>query len=239
MALQPWRKGIVIKIENETPDTRRFYIQIPEISTFEFVPGQFITLDLPIHEKSNKRWRSYSIASWPDGSNVIELLIVLNPNGLGTPYLFNEIKVGSELTLRGPQGVFVLNQPLEKDLFLICTGTGIAPFRSMVRDVLNKNIPHQQIHLVFGCRKKENLLYYHEMKELENKLTGFHFHPTLSREDWEGKSGYVHDVYESLIKEHKPTQFYLCGWKLMIDDAKNKIVALGYDKKDIHIELYG
>ena len=78
-----------------------------------------------------------------------------------------------------------------------------------------------------------------EMKELENKLTGFHFHPTLSREEWEGKSGYVHDVYETLIKEHKPTQFYLCGWKLMIDDAKNKIIALGYDKKDIHIELYG
>ena len=56
MALQPWRKGIVIKIENETPDTRRFYIEIPEISSFEFTPGQFVTLDLPIHEKSNKRW---------------------------------------------------------------------------------------------------------------------------------------------------------------------------------------
>lgn len=239
MALQPWRKGIVIKIENETPDTRRFYIQIPEISTFEFIPGQFITLDLPIHEKSNKRWRSYSIASWPDGSNVIELLIVLNPNGLGTPYLFNEIKVGSELTLRGPQGVFVLNQILEKDLYLICTGTGIAPFRSMVRDILNKNIPHQQIHLVFGCRKKENLLYYPEMKELEDQLSGFHFHPTLSREEWEGKTGYVHSLYEALCESKSPANFFLCGWKDMIDEAKKRIIELGYDKKDIHIELYG
>ena len=91
MALQPWRKGIVNRIEQETSNTRRFWIQIPEIESFDFVPGQFVTIDLPIDEKPNKRWRSYSIASWPDGTNVIELLIVLLDGGLGTTYLFNEI----------------------------------------------------------------------------------------------------------------------------------------------------
>ena len=239
MALQPWRKGIVIKIENETPDTRRFYIEIPEISSFEFTPGQFVTLDLPIHEKSNKRWRSYSIASRPDGTNVIELLIVLNPQGLGTPYLFNEIKVGSELTLRGPQGVFVLNQPLEKDLFLICTGTGIAPFRSMVQHIFNHQIPHQKIYLIYGCRNKNNLMYFEELNALQKEMSDFIYIPTLSRETWDGKTGYVHDVYLEIITQHTPANFYLCGWKEMIDDAKNKIIGLGYDKKDIHIELYG
>jgi CDP-4-dehydro-6-deoxyglucose reductase len=72
--------------------------------------GQFVTLDLPIHEKPNKRIRSYSIASWPDGTNVLELVIVLLEGGLGTTYLFNNIVVGSELTLRGPQGVFTLDE---------------------------------------------------------------------------------------------------------------------------------
>ena len=73
MALQPWRKGIVTRIENETYNTRRFWIQIPELDSFDFLPGQFVTLDLPIHEKPNKRWRSYSIASWPDGTNVSDM----------------------------------------------------------------------------------------------------------------------------------------------------------------------
>ena len=109
MALQPWRTGKVIRIENETYNTRRFWIQIPELEKFDFIPGQFITLDLPIHEKPNKRIRSYSIASWPDGTNVVELVIVLLEGGLGTTYLFNKIDVGSELTLRGPQGVFTLD----------------------------------------------------------------------------------------------------------------------------------
>src|SRR3978361_914448 len=121
--LEPWRTGIVIKIKEETAFTRRFWIQIPELEVFNFAPGQFVTLDLPIHEKPNKRWRSYSIASWPDGTNVIELLIVLLDGGAGTTYLFNEINEGSELTLRGPQGVFVLPEQIEKDIYLICTGT--------------------------------------------------------------------------------------------------------------------
>ena len=132
MALQPWRKGKVIRIENYTHNTKRFWIQIPELDRFDFAPGQFVTLDLPIHEKSNKRWRSYSISSWPDGTNVFELLIVLAQGGLGTSYLFNEVKVGTEISLRGAQGVFILPSMIKKDIFLICTGTGIAPFRSMV-----------------------------------------------------------------------------------------------------------
>src|ERR1700704_5089682 len=131
MALQPWRKGKVIRIEDLTYNTKRFWIEVPEMKEFDFIPGQFVTLDLPIHEKPNKRWRSYSIASWPDGTNTIELVIVLLEGGLGTNYLFNEVKVGSELTLRGPQGVFTLPEQIDRDLFFICTGTGIAPFRSM------------------------------------------------------------------------------------------------------------
>lgn len=239
MALQPWRIGIVTRIEDETRDTRRFWIQVPELETFDFLPGQFVTLDLPIHEKVNKRWRSYSIASWPDGSNIFELIIVLDKKGAGTPYLFNEVKVGSQLSLRGPQGVFTLKQELDKDIFMICTGTGIAPFRSMLHHINNNNIPHNNIYLIFGCRTKDSLLYYKEMSALQETLPGFTYVPTLSREIWEGKSGYVHPVYEVMCKEKKAASFYLCGWKGMIDEAKKRIVEMGYDKKDIHAEIYG
>lgn len=239
MALQPWSTGKVIRIENETNDTRRFWIEVPELEKFDFIPGQFVTLDLPIHEKKNKRWRSYSIASWPDGTNVFELVIVLDKNGVGTPYLFNEIVVGSELTLRGPQGVFILHEPLDKDIFLICTGTGIAPFRSMINYIKINNIPHQNIYLVFGCRTKNTLLYYEEMKKLAEEVEHFFYIPTLSREQWEGNSGYVHSIYESLCMERQPANFFLCGWKGMIDDAKKTIMEMGYDRKEIHLEIYG
>jgi ferredoxin-NADP reductase len=239
MALLPWIQGTVVKLLQEAKDTRRFFIRVDGTENFEFTPGQFVTLDLPIHEKPNKRWRSYSIASAPDGSNEFELIIVLDKNGLGTNYLFNEIQVGSKLTMRGPQGVFTLKEEhLVQDLFLICTGTGIAPFRSMVRHIINKGIAFKNIHLVFGCRTREDLLYFEEMSQLEAEK-GFHYHPTLSREQWEGKTGYVHSVYEDLCIERPAASFYLCGWKGMIDEARERILAMGYDKKQIHFEIYG
>ena len=246
MALQPWRKGIVTRIENETSNTRRFFIKVPELETFDFKPGQFVTLDLPIHEKINKRIRSYSIASWPDGTNVFELLIVLLESGLGTPYLFNEIREGSEVIFRGPQGVFTLPDVIDKDLYFISTGTGIAPFRSMVHHVRLHNIPHKNIYLIFGTRTKSDLVYFDEMKRLEQEVEQFHYIPTLSRENWDGCCGYVHAIYENLVHEKMmatgelpPAGFYLCGWKNMIDEAKKRIQDLGYDRKSIHQELYG
>ncbi|MGB4843409.1 MAG: FAD-dependent oxidoreductase [Ferruginibacter sp.] len=239
MALLPWRIGKVIRIEDETFSTRRFWIEVPELTSFDFIPGQFVTLDLPIHEKANKRWRSYSIASWPDGTNVFELLIVLDKKGDGTNYIFDEVKVDTELTFRGAQGVFTLKEPLDKELFLICTGTGIAPFRSMVHHIKNKNIPHKNITLVFGCRTKNAILYYEEMKELDVAVDGFKYIPTLSREEWDGATGYVHPIYEELCKDKQPANFLICGWRGMIDEAKQRILDMGYDKKDIHVEIYG
>lgn len=239
MALQPWRKGVITRIENETAATRRFWIQVPELDVVDFIPGQFVTLDLPIHERPGKRWRSYSISSWPDGTNIFELIIVLNKEGQGTPWLFDKANVGDSIPFRGPQGVFTLKEPLDRDIFFICTGVGLAPFRSMLHHIKNNSIPHRQITLVFGCRTKADLLYYNELQQLEQTLPGFRYIPVLSREQWAGESGYVHPVYESLCAQRQPAHFYLCGWRAMIDEARERIAAMGYSKKDIHTEIYG
>jgi len=110
------------------------------------------------------------------------------------------------------------------------------------------DVPHQNLYLIYGCRTQKDLLYFDEMKCLEQEMENLHFMPTLSRENWNGHSGYVHDLYETICKknneacdtlEHlKPAAFYLCGWKFMIDDARKKIADLGYDRKAVHFDLY-
>ncbi len=256
MALEPWRIGKVIKIENQTSTTRRFFMQVPELKNFNFKPGQFVTLDLPVHEKPNKRWRSYSIASWPDGTNVFELCIVLLNDGAGTNYLFNEVAEGTEISFRGPAGIFTLPETIEKDIFLICTGTGIAPFRSMIHHIIRNNIAHQKVHLIFGCRKFGDALYAEELKGLMRTDADFLYHTAYSREepgnyDHLVRIGYVHTVYEDICRENmqaavgdgeptvKPASFYLCGWRGMVDEAKDRILKMGYDKKSVHVEIYG
>jgi ferredoxin-NADP reductase len=252
--LQPWLQGVITSVKDETDNTKRFFIEIPSLERFDFEPGQFVTIDLPIHEQKNKRWRSYSIASAPNGTNQFELVIVKLEGGLGTAWFWEHGHVGTELTFRGPVGKFTLPETIEKDLYLICTGTGIAPFRSMVHNIFNRQIPHQNIYLIFGCRKFADGLYLEELKALEEKLEGFHFLPVFSREAADNSAqaltGYVHAVYEEMVgkqsavdngngPELKPSSFYLCGWKNMVDEAKQRIQDLGFDKKAIHLELYG
>lgn len=239
MALLPWQTGTVAKIEKETATTWRFRIKVEGTAAFDFKPGQFVTLDLPIDEKPARRLRSYSISSWPDGTDGFELLIALNKEGAGTPYIFEHIGVGDKIKFRGPQGVFTLPEKLDKDLFLICTGTGIAPFRSMVQFIHHRKLEHKNVYLVFGSRTRHDLLYYDELTALQKKMKNFCYLPTLSREEWEGRHGYVHSVYEELCKGKQDALFFLCGWKDMIDEAQKKILDMGYDKKVIRQELYG
>ena len=254
--LPPWQTGKVIRIENFSATTRRFWIELRSGEPFRFEPGQFVTLNLPIHEKPSKCWRSYSIASWPDGTAVFELVIVLLEGGAGTKYLFEEVHPGSELTLRGPVGTFTLPDQIDRDLFFICTGTGIAPFRAMIHHLLDHNLSHREIYLIFGCRRLGDALYQKEMEDIEENLPGFHYMPVYSREVPENlnhlvRTGYVHSVYEEICRKNmvhttggqsstlSPAYFYLCGWKNMIDEARKRIAELGYDRKTIHLELYG
>jgi phenol/toluene 2-monooxygenase (NADH) P5/A5 len=231
----------VVDIIDESHNTKRFFFRIPVVENFKFGAGQFVMLDLPIESKITTR--SYSVASAPDGSNVIELLISLNEEGLGTPYLFKNIKVGSQLPLSQPAGKFM--QPpftaIDTDICMICTGTGIAPFRAFLHDIKNRNVPHKNIDLIFGSRHEKDLLYRKEMEDLTRAIPGFRYTTVLSREQnasYTGEKGYVHAVYERLFAAKQPALFYLCGWKVMIKEARDKLQAMGYDKKVIKFELY-
>lgn len=238
-----WYDSTVIKIENATPTTKRFWVKLEQEEAMSFKAGQFVTMDLPIHEKRLKRWRSYSIANAPDGTNILEFVIVKLENGAGTTYLFEEVEVGTKIRFKGPDGAFCIpDGPIEKDLVLVATGTGVAPFRAYLWDIYNKKIAHQKIHLIFGTRNKSGILYREEFENFKTLLPGFEYTVALSQDKtWDGPQGYVHQVYLNKYKDKKDDiKFYLCGWTKMIDEAvANLIVTLKYDRKQVIYELYG
>lgn len=228
----------VTSIIDVTETVKRFFFKIDTEINFSFKPGQFIMFDLPISSKYTNR--SYSIASPPSLDNTFELVIVLNPKGLGTPYLWEHVSVGSKLMVSKPLGKFVLNEPIVEDICFIGTGTGIAPLRSMILHIFNNSIAHKNIYLVFGNRWEKDILYREEMEAIASAHKNFSFIPVLSRDNsgWTGKKGYVHSVYEELFKDKRDATFYLCGWRDMLHDARKKLEALGYDKKKIKFESY-
>src|SRR4249919_1384282 len=115
MASDTWFTAEVTNVFNATENTKRFFFRVQELEVFNFKPGQFVTFDLPVHEKKSKRWKSYSMASAPNGTNEFELVIVHAPHGLGTEYFWNEVCVGSELKFKGPLGIFTLPEEIDRE----------------------------------------------------------------------------------------------------------------------------
>lgn len=239
-----WNTAKVVKIEDASPTTKRFWLK-PDEGPIPFLAGQFITMDLPIGDKRLDRWRSYSIANAP-GEGLIELCIVHLEGGLASGYFFEEVELGTEIRFKDPDGNFVLPEDkLDRELVFICTGTGIAPFRSMLLDIDRRGLAFHKIHLIFGTRFEDGILYREEMEALAQKHAGFRYSIALSRQT-EGlppnaSKGYVHTIYQEAYPEKsRDLMFYLCGWTGMIDEAVVHLVAeMGYDRSQVLYELYG
>src|SRR5436190_16320332 len=99
----------VINIIDESDVVKRYFIKVPDEIPFSFKAGQFVMLDLPIESKVTTR--SYSIASPPTDDRIFELAIVLNPVGIGTPYIFKNVTVGSTVKVSQVLGKFLLPEP--------------------------------------------------------------------------------------------------------------------------------
>ena len=237
-----WYQGKVTKITDESPNTKRFWVEVMTEETFHFTAGQCVVMDLPIGDKRLQRWRSYSIANAPDGKNVLEFCIVRLDKGAAGTYFFEEVEIGTELKFKAADGTFCLPEKIDHDIVLVCTGTGVAPFRSMLWDVIDRKLEHRKIHLIFGTRYENGILYREEFESMKELLPDFSYDVCLSREtDWEGHKGYVHSVYmEQYDASDEQVKFYLCGWSKMIDDAvANLLIKKKFKKEQIIYELYG
>lgn len=237
-----WNEGEVTEITWLSKNTIQIKVKAPVGISFDFVPGQFITLDLPTGEKRLDRWRSYSIASnGLDDSGCFELCIVKFPGGKASAYLFEELKIGDKLIYKGPEGQFVLPSiPEPTKLVMVCTGTGVAPFRSMIQAIYQKVDRLQPVHLIFGCRYEEDILYREEFEKLTEQRPDFSYSIALSREvGWSGTKGYVHQVYETSYSQNDSVVFMLCGWTPMVEEARKRLKGLGFEDHQIRTEIYG
>lgn len=207
---------------------------MPEVDTLAFTPGQFVSLTETFDGRGVTR--AYSIASPPDG-NRFDLCLNRVQDGLFSPHLF-AMKPGDQVDMKGPLGYFVLRNP-GRDAIFVATGTGIAPFRSMLMAHLGQG-PHQQYTLLFGVRYEANLLYREQFEALERKHANFRFWPTLSRPDmgWSGRRGRVQAHLAEALEERRDVDVYICGMREMVDEVRALLKGFGLDRRQIILEKY-
>ena len=230
------QKGKISEIIDIGNNTKRFLLQSLNGEAYDFVPGQFVVVSFP-GITHHFPYRSFSIANEP-GTDILELCVVLKEDGAATPVLF-QMKTGEVLSFTKPLGSFIVpDEMLSEELCFVCTGTGVAPFRAIIKSWLKRGVHPQKLHMIFGTRTQDGLLYRDEWEALVKNTDWFKFYPVLSRENWDGRKGYVHTVYTELFEDKRPAMFYLCGWNNMVKEAKNNLKEMGYSRKEIKFELY-
>jgi len=230
-------ESTLIAVTDLTTSVKEFIFSVPQ--EFIFVPGQFATI---LFEADGKKYRRpYSIASTPDEAkqkNQIRLCIKEVSGGPGTVYLWSK-KIGDKINMMGPLGVFVVKEEHKNGpLVLISTGTGVAPFTSIISDLLSNGFKHEII-LFAGYRHEP--LYHAQLLELQNEYSNFKYTPILSQPidtNWNGKRGRVQEHINAEIADGFAANYYICGLYEMIEQTARVLVNKKIPRENIHFERY-
>ena len=206
-----------------------------ESESVDFIAGQFFMLEVPDSEK--KITRAYSVSSAPKKEG-FSLCVKILPDGKASQYLMT-LKVGDTANFSGPFGFFMLTDS-PKDIVMVATGTGLAPFMGMLPTLFEKdgNARLRRVTLYFGVRHEEDLFYVDQLRQWESEHANFKAVVTLSQptESWTGDKGRVTEYLEKLSTEN--IQVYICGNGDMVKSVKELMDSKGLQKPDLHLEQF-
>jgi ferredoxin--NADP+ reductase len=237
----------------------------------EFTPGQYTTLGLfgnsarcdlaepePVPADPHKLVRrGYCIASSPAIREFLEFYIHLVPAGVLTPRLF-ALKIGDRINLSDHvTGAFTFDHvPQDANVALIATGTGLAPYLSMLSTHLRFGV-QRRVAVLHGARNSWELGYRSILTTIQRLRDNVTYLPVISRSaeepvPWLGATGHVQDVWKGPALEKawggrpspEDTHVFLCGSPHMIDDIAGLLAAEGFREHlegapgQVHVERY-
>jgi ferredoxin--NADP+ reductase len=231
---------------DQTDDLAYFWVKFDGDAT-RFEPGQYMTTGVFTDGKLLQR--PYSVASAPSvaGDEGYELYVKLVPVIRFTTALWR-LPVGHRMRMIGPKGRFLLEPDDERAHLYVSTGTGIAPFISMMRQTLADGRPRRTV-MLNGCSYAEEL-GYRDLLEGWERDGGYpvHYVPTVSRPadprnaGWSGRTGRVESVVESVCRSlhlrAEQTVVYICGNPEMILNVERVLMDRGFPEFHVKKELY-
>lgn len=232
----------VIDIVDLTYDIKGLTLKLLNPNEIEFKAGQFIQIEVPPYELSSETvYRAYSISSEPFEKDKIELMIRYVKNGICTTYIHKYLKVGDRLIINGPYGEFYLRDT-DSEIVFIAGGSGMAPIKAIVLDMIRKNIINRKATFIFGARTIKDLFLVDYFKEIEKKLPNFKFIPVVSEvkpeDKWNGEVGLVTDVVKKIITQTSNLEAYLCGSPGMIDACVKLLTSMGLPENKIFYDKF-
>lgn len=209
------------------------YYEFEPEAPLVFKPGQYVSVKV-----SNQRLNCYSVATGDEKK--FGLLIDTKPGGVGSKF-FENVKVGEKITYMGPFGTFYYHpEDNAKQILLLGTGSGIAPLRCLIDELLLKKNVQTPINLYFGLRFTQDIFWNDYFQKIAQSHPNFKYRLVISQPDetWKGDSGHITDFAKQDFPNAADCSAYLCGNKHMIDEASALLISLSCPKERIYCEKY-
>jgi ferredoxin-NADP reductase len=228
----------VVELVDETARTKSIVLDVPDWQGHR--AGQHVDVRLTA-EDGYQAERSYSIASAPEDPHLV-LTVERLDDGEVSPYLADVLMPGDELELRGPiGGYFIWEESLGGPLLLIAGGSGIAPFRAMLR---HSSAAHSSVptRLLYSSRSLDDLIYPGEL--LDGVYGGVEVRIALTRQwpdDWQGHRGRIDgELLQQVawVPSEGPL-VYICGPTGFVETTAQSLVGKGHDSRRVRTERFG
>ncbi|HEY6762781.1 MAG TPA: 2Fe-2S iron-sulfur cluster binding domain-containing protein [Baekduia sp.] len=226
-------------VEELTHDIRRLVLKLPDPLVFN--AGQYMDISIP---GADGEHRSFSMANTPGEPDRLEFMIKLYEGGHFSGLLAGAddgacIKVGDQLSCKGPYGVFTLRDSSPRRLVFIAGGAGMAPIMSLLRSMEEKGL-QRPATFYYGARTAQDLFVLEELERLAGVLPDMKFVPALSDEadGWEGEAGLITDVVDRMEEDLTEVDAYLCGPPPMVDAAIALLERRGVPESRIYYDKF-
>jgi CDP-4-dehydro-6-deoxyglucose reductase len=229
--------GRIVRSNPLSHDVLGVFVRLPAAEGFDFQPGQYIDVMLP-----GGRRRSFSIASPPHDSRLLELHIRRVQGGEFTEPLFadphDRHERGMLLSIEGPLGQFVY-RPAAAPMLLIGGGTGLAPLKSILRHVIENDLP-RRMTLYWGVRSERDLYAHAELLELVRRAPALRYEAVLSEPSaaWAGRRGWVHEAVLQDFESLAETDIYASGPPAMIAAVREEFARCGADPARLFFDSF-
>ena len=230
-------EGTVAMVEALSEDSIELAIDLDEGSELAFLPGQYIHIDVP----GTSQHRSYSFSSLP-GSRRATFLIRNIPGGVMSGYLAGQARPGDRLQLTGPLGSFYLRE-VARPVLMLAGGTGLAPFLSMLEQLLQRRADGKAIdtpiHLIYGVNKDDHLVKVDALDAFAEALPNFRYTTVVVDAASEHpRKGYVTHHMNAEVLNDGDVDVYLCGPPPMVDAVLKHFDSEGIVPQSFHYEKF-
>jgi CDP-4-dehydro-6-deoxyglucose reductase len=213
----------VQKMERLADDVMVLHLKLPANERLVYLAGQFIEFLL----KDGSR-RSFSMGNPPHDAELVQLHVRQVAGGQFTEHVFNKMKERDILRFEGPLGTFFLREESAKPVVFVASGTGFAPIKAIIEDMLHRAIA-RPMTLYWGGRRPKDLYMNALAERWAAAQPGFRYLPVISdaapEDKWTARTGFVHRAVMEDFPDLSGHQVYACGVPIMVDSARKDFTA--------------